>query len=279
MSSPSLPPTTPEKKRPKPGMLKRLFSSRKLNIADLSLDDPPTSVSTSKRKQKKLTRSRTCDTINVNRSNSTDLSGEKTHRRHGSMTGVPMTQRQHSAPAGHPPVRRTSKPEVHLQRGKAISETEVGDADRREGAIAEEEEEDSGNKHLRPEDADRKTPSRNSSFARRVRKKTLTKSVSDAKMKEPLDYPCVPELMLEHHKWEPFLKPAEEWLLVELNEYECLIDNLQVVQLMAKHSKFFEVEPPELVEEFFIYVDMMPSYDEVINMDTWQEFRDKKYLC
>ena len=32
---------------------------------------------------------------------------------------------------------------------------------------------------------------------------------------------------------------------------------------MAKHSRFFEVEPPELVDEFFLYVDVMPSYDEV----------------
>lgn len=255
-------------------MLKRLFSSRLLNIADLSLDDPPTSTSTSKRKQKKLTRSRTCDTININRSNSTDLSSDKTHRRHGSVTGVPLTQRQHSAPVGNP-IRRSSKPELRLQRGKAISETGVDDG----GAIAEEDEEETGKKLLRPEHGDEKKPSRNSSFNRRVRKKTLVKSVSDAKLKEPLDYPCVPELMLEHHKREPFLNPTEEWLLVELNEYECLIDKMQVVQLMAKHSKFFEVEPPELVEEFFLYVDMMPSYDEVINLDTWQEFRDKKYLC
>ncbi|KAK2175389.1 hypothetical protein NP493_732g02035 [Ridgeia piscesae] len=272
MSLPSPPPASPEKKRPKPGMLKRLFSSRLLNIADLSLDDPPTSTSTSKRKQKKLTRSRTCDTININRSNSTDMSADKTHRRHGSVTGVP--QRQHSAPTGHP-VHRSSKPEVRLQRGQAVSEPGMDDG----GAIAEEDEDETGKKLLRPEDGDEKTSSRNSSFSRRVRKKKLAKSVSDAKLKEPIEYPCVPELMLEHHKREPFLSATEEWLLVELNEYECLIDKLQVVQLMAKHSKFFEVEPPELVEEFFLYVDMMPSYDEVINLDTWQEFRDKKYLC
>ena len=54
---------------------------------------------------------------------------------------------------------------------------------------------------------------------------------------------------------------------------------MEILKTMAKHSKFFEVEPDELVEEFFEFVDDVPSYDEVVNYDVWQEFRDKKYLC
>ena len=273
MSSPSPPPSS-EKKRTKPGMLKRLFSSRLLNIADLTLDDPPV---TSRRKPKKLTRSRTCDAIKVNRSNSRD--GEKTPRRQGSLTESGVPQRQHSAPAGHPPHR---KPENRLSGGATTSKSGEDGKDatrRRQAAIVEEEEDDAMRNLLHPDGGVRKPPKRNSSFARLRKTKTLVRSVSDAMLREPIEYPCVPELMLEHHKREPLLNPSEEWLLMELNEYECLIDSLHVVQLMAKHSKFFEVEPPELVDEFFAYVDTMPSYDEVINLDTWQEFRDVKYLC
>ena len=270
MSSPSPPPSS-EKKRPKPGMLKRLFSSRLLNIADLTLDDPPV---TPQRKPKKLTRSRTCDAIKVNRSISND---NKMPRRQGSLSGIP--QRQHSAPAGHPPHRHVSKPEIGLSGGATTSKAGEDPTRRRERAIAEEDEDDAMRNLLHPTGDVRKPPKRNSSFARLRKNKSLVRSVSDAKLREPLEYPCVPELMLEHHKREPLLNPTEEWLLMELNEYECLIDSLHVVQLMAKHSKFFEVEPPELVDEFFAYVDSMPSYDEVINLDTWQEFRDVKYLC
>jgi len=42
---------------------------------------------------------------------------------------------------------------------------------------------------------------------------------------------------------------------------------------------FFEVEPDELCAEFFKFVDQLPAYDEVINFDIWQEFRDKNYTC
>ena len=93
----------------------------------------------------------------------------------------------------------------------------------------------------------------------------------------PLTYPTTPELILAYHKAQPFLDHNEEWLLVELNEYECLVDNPEVLQTIAKHSKFFEVEPDQLWEEFFEFVDDLPSYDEVINADIWQEFRDNKY--
>lgn len=96
---------------------------------------------------------------------------------------------------------------------------------------------------------------------------------------QPIEYPCVPEILLEYHRNKPMLKPNEEWLLVELAEFECLIENIEILQIMAKHSKFFELDPPEMVEEFFEFVDDVPSYDEVINYDVWQEFRDKKYPC
>lgn len=95
----------------------------------------------------------------------------------------------------------------------------------------------------------------------------------------PLDWPATPETILEYHKAKPFLTSNEEWLLVELNEYECLVENLEIVRLMAKASKFFEIDPDELFEEFFEFVDEVPSYDEIINWDVWQEFRDKRYPC
>ena len=111
------------------------------------------------------------------------------------------------------------------------------------------------------------------------KKKKVTIESSHIDVTQPLEFPCTPEIVLEHHKHKPFLNENEEWLLVELNEYECLIDELEIVKTIAKHSKFFEADPPELWEEFFEFVDDMPSYDEVINYDVWQEFRDKVYAC
>lgn len=95
----------------------------------------------------------------------------------------------------------------------------------------------------------------------------------------PLDFPATPEMILAYHQAKPFLNKNEEWLLIELNEYECLVDGLEIIRTIAKHSKFLEIEPDELWEEFFEYVDEIPSYDEVINFDSWQEFRDNKYPC
>jgi len=40
-----------------------------------------------------------------------------------------------------------------------------------------------------------------------------------------------------------------------------------------------QVEPDQLWEEFFEFVEDVPSYDEVINYDVWQEFRFIKYQC
>ena len=34
----------------------------------------------------------------------------------------------------------------------------------------------------------------------------------------------------------PFLDANEEWLLVELNEYECLVDSLDIIKIIAQHS-------------------------------------------
>lgn len=111
--------------------------------------------------------------------------------------------------------------------------------------------------------------------ARRKKKKKNEKISID--VSKGLTFPCTPEVILEYHKRKPFLKPNEEWLMVELNEYECLVDSMDIIKIIAKHSKFFEVEPDELWEEFFEWVDDVPAYDEVINYDIWQEFRDKKY--
>lgn len=39
------------------------------------------------------------------------------------------------------------------------------------------------------------------------------------------------------------------------------------------------MEPDELWEEFFEFVENVPSYDEIINYDVWQEFLLEKYNC
>lgn len=94
---------------------------------------------------------------------------------------------------------------------------------------------------------------------------------------KPIEYPATPEMILEYHKKEPFLSKNEEWLLVEMNEYECLLENLDIIRIVAKHSKFFEVDPDQLIQEFFEFMEDVPSYDDVVNYDVWQEFRDAKY--
>lgn len=111
---------------------------------------------------------------------------------------------------------------------------------------------------------------------KKARKESTTVQIN---VEKPLDYPCTPELILEYHKRKAFLSRNEEWLLVELNEYECLIESQDIIKVIAKHSKFFEVDPDELWEEFFEFVEEMSCYDDIINYDVWQEFRDKKYLC
>jgi len=57
----------------------------------------------------------------------------------------------------------------------------------------------------------------------------------------PLEFPTTPELILEYHRQKPCLNNNEEWLIVELNEYECLVDSFEILRIIAKHSKFFEV--------------------------------------
>ena len=114
---------------------------------------------------------------------------------------------------------------------------------------------------------------------RRKKKKTTTKTDYCIDTSKPLEYPCTPEQIIDYHKQKSFLSANEEWLVVELNEYECLVDSEEIIKIIAKHSKFFELDPPELWEEFFEFVEDVPSYDEVINYDVWQEFRDKCYPC
>lgn len=92
-----------------------------------------------------------------------------------------------------------------------------------------------------------------------------------------LKFPAPPELILEHHRKFPFLTPTEEWMIIELNEYECLVDGLEVIRKAAEHSKFFEVDPFELWQEFFEFGTDCCSFDNVINEDVWEEFNDKKY--
>ena len=58
-----------------------------------------------------------------------------------------------------------------------------------------------------------------------------------------------------------------------------MVEDEEIIKTMAKHSKFFEVDPPELLEEFFEWVDECPAYDEIINYDIWQEFTLAKYEC
>lgn len=116
----------------------------------------------------------------------------------------------------------------------------------------------------------------------RHRKRTRKKNdVNATKIdtSRPLEFPTTPEVILDYHRQQPFLNNNEEWLVVELNEYECLVDGIEILRIIAKHSKFFEVEPDQLWEEFFEFVEDVPSYDEIINYDVWQEFRDIKYPC
>jgi len=112
------------------------------------------------------------------------------------------------------------------------------------------------------------------------RKKTERKSHSrKIDVSKPLEWPAEPELVLEYHKAKSFLTPNEEWFLVELNEFECLVDSQEILSIMAQHTKYTEMEPDEYLEEFFEFVDDVATYDEIINYDVWQEFRDIKYPC
>lgn len=120
--------------------------------------------------------------------------------------------------------------------------------------------------------------------ARSQKHRKRTKTLIDpgaikVNLEKQIEFPTTPEMILAYHKARPFLTRNEEWLLVELNEYECLVDSIDIIRSIAEHSKFFEVEPDELWEEFFEFVDEVPSYDEIINYDVWQEFRDVKYQC
>ena len=138
-------------------------------------------------------------------------------------------------------------------------------------------------KGAKPKEQSKPKPSRQSSGGgkkkgKRRRKGRITEKVH-VDLTKPLDWPTTPEFILEYHNHKNFLTKNEEWLLVELNEFECMVEDEEIIKTMAKHSKFFEVDPPELLEEFFEWVDECPAYDEVINYDIWQEFTLAKYEC
>jgi len=95
----------------------------------------------------------------------------------------------------------------------------------------------------------------------------------------PVEYPATPETLLARHGARPFLDADELAALEELNEFECLVDGVDVIRAAAEHSRYFGVEPAKLWEEFFGYVDDVADYDEVINADVWREFVDRKYPC
>ena len=88
---------------------------------------------------------------------------------------------------------------------------------------------------------------RRSSARARLRRSTFARSPSDLSTESGstsgggcsssvvadggLEYPCTPELLLEAHKRKHLLDPCEEWMVLELNEYECLIDSVQIVRV------------------------------------------------
>ena len=78
-------------------------------------------------------------------------------------------------------------------------------------------------------DKDRRSMQRRSSRRRKNRPR-LTKDLSFVDVSQPLEYPCTPETLLSYHKRKEMLGPTEEWLVVELNEYECLIESLEIIQ-------------------------------------------------
>jgi len=96
---------------------------------------------------------------------------------------------------------------------------------------------------------------------------------------KPLGFPATPETIYEYHRLKPFLNRNEEWLIIELNEYECLVGSMDIIKVIAEHSQFYEVEPDELWPEFFEFVEDIASYDDIITYDIWQEFRDERYSC
>ena len=128
-----------------------------------------------------------------------------------------------------------------------------------------------------PKPVQNKKASMKKGKGRRRKKRTEGKVKVD--FSKPIEWPQIPEIILEYHNHKAFLTKNEEWLLVELNEFECMVENDEILRIIAKHSKFFEVDPPELLEEFFEWVDECPAYDEVINFDIWQEFTLAKYDC
>lgn len=94
-----------------------------------------------------------------------------------------------------------------------------------------------------------------------------------------VEYPATPETILARHCTRPFLNADELAAVEELNEFECLVDGVDVIRAAAQHVRYFGVDPAQIWDEFFRYVDDVPGYDEVINVEVWREFIDRKYPC
>ncbi|ESO07329.1 hypothetical protein HELRODRAFT_191140 [Helobdella robusta] len=197
------------------------------------------------------------------------------------------TNQQHesSQPSNDDPAVQFSSIKISSSSRKQINKNEHApkhtDDDRKNKKTLSIQAETSRAKHhlhtTENEKLTRKKSNNNLNIKHKLAKHRSIESSGDPEQK--LEFPTTPEMLLDYHKHHNILDANEEWLVVELNEYECLIDNLEIIKIIASHSKFFEVSPEELWQEFFEFVEDVPSYDEVINFDVWQEFRDKKYTC
>ena len=92
-----------------------------------------------------------------------------------------------------------------------------------------------------------------------------------------VDYPATPETILARHCACPFLDAEELAALEELNEFECLVDGVDVIHAAAQHVRYFDVDPARMWDEFFRYVDDVVGRNQVISAELWREFTDSKY--
>lgn len=178
--------------------------------------------------------------------------------------------------------KKKEKEEKKMQRAKTLDDSQLSrrSSEPKKEAKKEAKKEKNGSASGGAEKKSKPKPAASGGDTKKRKKKAKkVVDVSGVDTSSPIEYPCTPEMIIAYHQKKPFLTTNEEWLLVELNEYECLVDGEDILKLIAKHSKFFEIDPPELWEEFFEYVEEMPAYDEVINNDVWQDFRDDRYPC
>jgi len=92
-----------------------------------------------------------------------------------------------------------------------------------------------------------------------------------------LEYPATPETMLARHGARPFLDADELAVLEELGAFECLVGGAEVIRAVAQHARYFGVDPAQLWDEFFRFEDK--DYDDVVDVDVWRQFTDRKYPC